>query len=120
MKKYIINLIPGAMRVDFAKPSAEGEKIRVTLSRGTDTGEKNSLPALWVKHGFTASRLSDWWNVEVVAISQDGTEHHRYNPQTTKDYKLDFAWMLPATEENAQKIFDEIARRAGIVWEVAA
>lgn len=120
MKKYIINPIPGAMRVEFAQPSAEGEKIRVTLSRGTDTGAKNSLPALWVKHGFTASRLADWWNVEVVAISQDGTEHHRYNPQTAKDYKIDFAWVLPATEENAQKIFDEIARRAGIVWEVAA
>lgn len=111
MKNHVIN---------FTKPSAEGEKIVVTLSRGTDSGAKNSLPALWVKHGFTASRLSDWWNVEVVAISQDGTEHHRYNPQTARNHKIDFAWVLPATEENAQKIFAEIARRAGIVWEVAA
>ena len=120
MKKYIINPIPGTMRVDFGKSSAKGEKIRVTLSRGTDTGVKDSLPALWVKHGFTASRLSDWWNVEVVATAPDGTERHRYNPQTTKAHKINFAWLLPATEENAQKIFDEIARRAGIVWEVAA
>lgn len=120
MEKYIINPIPGAMRVDFAKPSAEGEKIVVTLSRGTDSSVKNSLPALWVKHGFAKSRLPDWWNVEVVAISPDGTERRRYNPQTTKAHKINFAWMLPATEENARKILDEIARRAGIVWEVAA
>lgn len=120
MEKYIINPIPGAMRVDFAQPSAEGEKIRVTLSRGTDTDAKNSLPALWVKHGFTSHRLADWWNVEVVVIAPDGTERRRYNPQTTKAHKIDFAWMLPATEENAQRIYEEIARRAGIMWEVAA
>ena len=35
---------------------------------------------------------------------------------TTKDGKLKFEWLLEATEENRQKIIDEIYRRANAIW----
>ena len=39
----------------------------------------------------------------------------KYNP-TTNDGKLNFEWLLEATEENQQKIIDEIYRRANAIW----
>lgn len=48
----------------------------------------------------------DFFNGECYAIPYGGT----------KDGKLNFEWLLEATEENRQKIIDEIYRRANAIW----
>lgn len=113
---YIVEHVDGEpfAWITFIRKSAAGEKIVVHLYECTDPGGAGSLPALWLKHGYTSERLSNWLNVDVYAIDSDGNQRGRYNPQITADHKIDFDWMLPASTENAKKILMEIARRAGI------
>lgn len=113
---YIVEHVDGEpfAWITFIGKSAEDEKIVVHLYECTDHGGAGSLPALWLKHGYTSERLSNWLNVDVYAIDSDNNQRGRYNPQITANHKINFDWMLPASIENAQKILMEIARRAGI------
>ena len=62
------------------------------------------------KHAFVNS-----WGVQTYVTDRQGRCSGKYNP-TTKDGKLNFEWLLEATEENRQKIIDEIYRRANAIW----
>lgn len=82
-----------------------------------DNSSKNSLPNLWHKRGFTPSVLTSYWAVDVYSTQPDGRCFSRYNPtmkprQDGPGAVLDFAWMLPATAENRDKLLAEIVRRA--------
>lgn len=89
-----------------------GERIAVEFTACTNDGSKYSLPILWHKAGYTAKVLPSYWAVYVYATDDTGC-WGRYNP-TTKLHglALDFDWMLPATNENRDKILAEIIRRA--------
>ena len=100
----------------FIGRTAAGETLLVTLIKCEDSGGKNSLPALWYKHGYTSKRLATYWTVDTYATDEDGHCWGRYNP-THKGGKLDFSWVLPATEENAASLLAEIVRRANAVKE---
>ena len=107
-----------ATRRDYTAtaPTANGERLVVELIRCEDSGGRNSLPALWVKAGYTQERLPSYWSVSTYATEQDGSCWGRYNPtHIPGENKLNFEWVLPATEENAAKILAEVARLAGIV-----
>nr|DAM46639.1 MAG TPA: hypothetical protein [Caudoviricetes sp.] len=101
----------------FKPKTAAGESLLVELVFCQDEGGKRSLPALWHKNGMTPERLRNWWSVTVYATDAGGSCHGKYNPQINQLCKINFAWMLPATEENKKKLLDEIARRAGIMME---
>lgn len=106
-----------ATRRDYTAtaPTANGERLVVELIRCEDSGGRSSLPALWAKAGYTRERLSDYWAVSTYATEQDGSCWGRYNPTVKAGtHRLDFDWVLPATEENAERILAEIARRAGL------
>ena len=95
----------------FTDRTAAGETLLVTLVKCEDSGEKNSLPAMWYKYGHTSERLATYWAVDTYAIDENGHCFGFYNP-THKNGKLDFDWVLPATEENAARLLAEIVRRA--------
>lgn len=126
----------------FADLNAKGEKIQFELSRCGDGLEncKNSLPYLWKKNGYINRVLPNYWCVSVYATESNGNCWGWYNPQTLeytrtiKDGKtlenrhvvnrhvitrhiINFDYMLEATEENKQKLIDEIYKRAFVTFE---
>lgn len=99
-----------------AVPTSKGERLMVELIRCEDCKSPQSSAALWYKHGYTKTRLASWWAVDTYATEPDGSCWGRYNPtHIPGENKLNFEWVLPATEENAAKILAEVARLAGIV-----
>lgn len=102
---------------NFKMKTAAGESLTVEIMKCFDPGGKSSLPAMWHKNGWTAERLKEWWSVAVYATDEGGTCRGGYNPQSKPNGCLDFNWIFPATEENKNKLLDEIARRAGIKTE---
>lgn len=67
---------------------------------------------LWRKHGYTNTKT--FWYIEVYAF--DGKRSvFKYNPTVKPgghDKVMDFDWVLEATEDNREKIADEIERLA--------
>lgn len=94
-----------------------GESVIVGMTAcHPENGYKNSLPNLWHRHGFISYVLPSYWSVDVYVYDERGC-WGRYNPTTKlhesgKRLVLDFDWMLPATNENRDKILAEIIRRA--------
>ena len=70
---------------------------------------------MWKRKGFIDKEPETWWGVQTYVTDRQGRCSGKYNP-TTKDGKLNFEWLLEATEENRQKIIDEIYRRANAIW----
>ena len=93
-----------------------GEHIAVEFTACTNDGSKHDLCQVWHKHGYTAAPLPSYWCVNTYVYDTAGC-WGRYNPTTKlhesgKRLVLDFDWMLPATNENRDKILAEIIRRA--------
>ena len=83
--------------------------------KNENTHGKHSLPTMWKRKGFIDKEPETWWGVQTYVTDLQGRCSGKYNP-TTKDGKLNFEWLLEATEENQQKIIDEIYRRANAIW----
>lgn len=82
-----------------------------------DNSSKNSLARLWYKAGKTPDLLESYWSVTVYATDASGLCLGKYNPTVRYDAVqhrplIDFAWKLPATPANRDKIIAEIIRRA--------
>lgn len=111
--------------ITFKELNWLGELIQIEITKCTpDIKSKNSLPRLWKKHGFIDRVLESYWSVTVYVTDRQGNCWGRYNPQTklfTRYEKdkcvecrpvINFDWMFEATEENKQKIINEVIRRA--------
>lgn len=61
--------------------------------------------------GFPAKNMGNWWSVKTYVTNDFGECYGKYNPQITKDHKIDFSFVLPATEENKMVILEEVYRR---------
>lgn len=97
----------------FIDQTRAGETLAVSVVVVyDDPHSKSTLPALWYKHGYTKRRLSSYLCVDVYATQPDGSCYGKYNPQIGANGKLNFAWVLEDTEENRNKILDEIYRLA--------
>lgn len=67
---------------------------------------------LWYKKGFIKEPLENYWNVIVYAYDKEGNCYGRYNPQILPHgTKINFDWILEATEENKKRILHEIIKR---------
>ena len=98
----------------FEEKNSKGEKIQIEFLKCIpDNSSKNSLPNLWLEHGYIDRLLNSYWCVQVYATQEDGLCLGRYNPTIKKGTnKIDFDWTLEATEENKQKLLNEIIKRA--------
>lgn len=81
---------------------------------------KTSLMSLWVKNGYMKKFIPTTWSIRCYYTREDGTCCEAFNPQiksepneygTSPRSVINFDWELEATEENLQKLLDEIERR---------
>lgn len=107
--------VPPVWWFTFTDRNALGEEIAVEFHKNENTHGKHSLPTMWKRKGFIDKEPETWWGVQTYVTDLQGRCSGKYNP-TTKDGKLNFEWLLEATEENQQKIIDEIYRRANAIW----
>lgn len=98
----------------FKEKNEKGELLQIELSKCIpDNSSPSSLPVLWKKHGHIDRILESYWCVSTYVTEDNGNCYGRYNPQIRKDvHKLNFEWVIEATEENRIKLLEEFERRA--------
>lgn len=101
----------------FTDKNAKGETICFELSKCENSGGSHALPVLWKQHGYIDRILDTYWCLEVYATDTEGQCWGRYNPQhkLSDDGKravINFSWTFEATEENREKLIDEVYRLA--------
>ena len=99
----------------FTEPNAKGEKLVIELSHCTNSGGSHALPVLWKKNGYIDRVLETYWSIETYVKDTENNSYGRYNPQSklSEDGKrsvIDFDWMFEATEENKEKLLNEVFR----------
>ncbi len=113
-KEYTIEKMAGTRWFyTFTEPNAKGEKVVIEFCKCTNPGGNNAIPVLWEKHGYIDRVLETYWSIQTYVTDTEGRSFMRYNPQVKSGtYKTDFNWMFEATEENKEKLIDEIYRLA--------
>lgn len=101
----------------FTDINRKGEKVVIELSKCTNSSLPKSLPELWKKGGYIDRVLETYWCVETYVTDTEGNSFGGYNPQIklSEDKKrmvINFDWMFEATEENKEKIINEVYRLA--------
>lgn len=119
MKKFTVEKFAETrFLITFNNLNKKSEKISVEFVKCTNSGAKDSRPNLWKKLGYVDEVLNTYWAVDVFAENiNTGACRGRYNPtaKLSEDGKrmvLDFSWVLEATEENKEKLLNEIEKRA--------
>lgn len=114
-------LSPYTTRYTFAPRTAAGETLVVDFTRCESSNSAGDLARLWHKNGYTSRVLPTHWAVSTYVTDTDGHCWGRYNP-TVKPctHKLDFEWVLEATDDNRVALLNEIMRLAGIEGQVCA
>ena len=99
----------------FKDKNIKDEEIKICISKSENPGGRGNLPEIWYKKGYTGQVLQTWWSVETYVTDKKGNCRGDYNPQNQWDGKrnvLNFKYVLEATPENAEIIFEEIRKRA--------
>lgn len=114
MKPAIIEkMSENRTRYTFQTPCKLGGILIVDLTDCYNVDGKSSLPQLWKKSGYINRVLKSWISVDIWAFDADGKCFGLYNPQILPgSCKLNFDWMFEVSEQNRQKILDEICARA--------
>jgi len=104
----------------FTEKNTKGEKLVIELSKCENSGSNHSLPILWKKNGYIDKVLETYWSVNTFVKDTENNCYGRYNPQhkLSEDKKravIDFDWMLEATEDNKEKLLNEVYR----IWSSA-
>lgn len=99
----------------FKGTNNKGEKLIIELSKCTNPGGGHALPVLWKQHGFIDRVLETYWSIETYVKDTEGNCYGRYNPQhklsdDNKRLVINFDLMFEATEENKEKLIDEVYR----------
>lgn len=95
----------------FNDKNPKGERIEVEFVK-IENDNKGHLINLWYKKGFIKEQLENYWNVTVYAYDKEGNCCGKYNPQILPHgTKINFDWILEATEENKDLILHEIIKR---------
>ena len=103
----------------FNGKNRRGEELTVEICEVyPDNKDRRSLPNLWQKHGYTKKRLESYFCVTTWATNKRGYCYSKYNPQTEIGAnKINFDWMLEVTEQNRERLLQEIYRRFIAAWE---
>ena len=96
--------------------NGKGERLLIEVSHCEDSKGKNSLPALWKKHGYTPQRLATYWCLHTYVYDVREECWGRYNPQEklSEDGKrlvIDFDYMKAATADSFRELLSETVRR---------
>ena len=96
--------------------NGKGERLLIEVSHCEDSKSKNSLPALWKKHGYTPQRLATYWCLHTYVYDVREECWGRYNPQEklSEDGKrlvIDFDYMKAATADSFRELLAETVRR---------
>lgn len=95
----------------FNDRNSKGERIEVEFVK-IENNHKGHLINLWYKKGFIKKQLENYWHITVYAYDKEGTCYGKYNPQIFPHVaKINFDWILEATEENKKRILHEIIKR---------
>jgi hypothetical protein len=96
----------------ISEENGKGETIEFEINKCEDPNEKNSLPKLWYKKGFTKTLLKNFWHIQTYVTAQNGDCYGIYNPTICREKnEIDFSWLLPATTENKGKLIEEIVKQ---------
>ena len=94
----------------FTDVNEKGEKLILELSKSEDwKGNRKSLPKLWKKEGYIDRVLETYWFIQTYVKNTEGNSFEKYNPQR-KLGQINFDWMFEATEENKEKLINEVYR----------
>ena len=95
------------------EPNKKGETMQFSISECEDPKFKNSLPKLWKKHGYMDRVLKTYLSIHTYVTDTNGDCWGRYNPQLKQrnNHEINFEWMFENTEENKQKLINEVIRR---------
>ena len=94
----------------FISSNAKNETMLLEISHCENYGKK-SLPYMWLKGGYTDREINKYLICRTYVEAPDKPMLEKYNPQLTKDFKINFKWLLEDTEENEQALIDEVARQ---------
>lgn len=99
---------------EFTKPNKKGEKLTIEVSRCyVDLKNKNCLPNLWKKHGYTEKLLNNYICIHTYVTDEKGNCTESYNPtiklsNDKKRHVINFDYYMEATPENEQKLIEEV------------
>lgn len=102
---------------ELNETNKNGEKINVEIMEiFPDNTSKNSLPNLWLKHGYTNKLYNSYLCIDCYVTDKDGNCWERYNPtiklsDDEKRHVINFDWLLEVNEENKEKILNEIYKK---------
>ncbi|MGL5329291.1 MAG: hypothetical protein ACRDD7_08485 [Peptostreptococcaceae bacterium] len=102
--------------VKFKDKNKKGESLLIDFTYcQNDVSYSRSLPNLWFKNGYIDRILETYWCIDVEIKDTEGRSWRKYEPTSklSEDKKrmvINFEWMLEATEENKQKLIDEVYR----------
>ena len=115
MKKDIINIDnrSGKNNLWYEFINNKGEKVEIEITKCfTDPRDKNSLPNIWKNSGFTKTLINNYLYVSTYVSIGDEC-FSMYNPFVIKNnHKINFDWLLEVSDENIEKILNEIYRLA--------
>lgn len=101
----------------FTDVNEKGEKLVIELTKVSVSGSlHNSLPMLWNKKGYIDRVLETYWCIQTYVKDTEGNSFGLYNPQHKLEVDEDgrnrsvinFEWMFEATEENKEKLLNEV------------
>lgn len=101
------------IEVNFTEKNKKGERMMMYITKCECGDYQNALPRLWHKHGYIDRILPTYWHLETFVYDKKDNCYGRYNPQIIFKNRpiLNFDWMLEATEENKEKLIQEVLRR---------
>lgn len=112
---YTVNQsTPTVFWLTFNEKNKKGESLIIELTFCEDDANyKKSLPKLWHKKGYINRVLETYWCVDTYVKDSEGRSWGAYNPQTKMENGrsvINFDWMMEATEENKEKLINEVYR----------
>lgn len=102
---------------ELNETNKNGEKINVEIMEiFPDNTSENSLPNLWLKHGYTNKLYNSYLCIDCYVTDKDGNCWERYNPtiklsDDEKRHVINFDWLLEVNEENKEKLLNEIYKK---------
>ena len=105
-----VSKLGGKVQIEFAKVIVEQDNPK-------------DVAVQWYKNGTRKDLLENWWYVLTFCYDEKGYCWGVFNPthETVRNHYGNVVrvqnhdWTLPATDENRDKIIEEIKRLAGLV-----